>query len=58
MYYTKNQLLNKLSKKYQNVKEVKETDTKLIIQADNFKIESKKQLVANFKKEMVLMYQY
>ena len=58
MYYTKKQLLNKLIKKYQVVKELQETDKKLIVQADNFKIEVKKQLVANFKREMVLMYQY
>ena len=58
MYYTKKQLLNKLIKKYHVVKELQETDKKLIVQADNFKIEVKKQLVANFKREMVLMYQY
>lgn len=58
MFYTKQQLLNNLNKHFTKVKEIGENENKLTIQADNFTIESKKIMIANFDKTMVLRYQY
>ena len=62
MYYTKKQLIQKISKKYQTITELQENEKMLVIQADNFKFEVKKvwlaKIITKSKNEMVLMYQY
>ena len=57
-YYTKPQLLKRLNQHYKTVVEILETDNKLTVQADKFKIEIKKEMVANFDRTMVLRYGY
>lgn len=58
MFYTKTKLISKLQRHFKLITEISETDSKLILQADNQRLEIKKIPVANYNREMILMYQY
>jgi len=58
LYPNKSLLLRKLNKTYKSITEVKEDNNKLVLLADNYTIEVKKQLVADYTKKLVEVYVY